>query len=86
MLGDSIGASSAAPTFFDPMTHFNGYKMKEMLIDGGVIFNNPAMYAYEMARILKKKKNIRVLSLGTGEKPHDPFPAPLKINKLTWMG
>jgi len=55
-LGDATGASSAAPTFFDPKTHYDGYNMKELLIDGGVIFNNPAMYAYEFARIFKKKK------------------------------
>lgn len=84
-LGDATGASSAAPTFFDPKTYFNGYNMKELLIDGGVIFNNPGLYAYEFARILKGKENIRVLSLGTGEKPFKKFTDPLGITKLTWM-
>jgi len=84
-LGDATGASSAAPTFFDPRTNYDGYNMKELLIDGGVIFNNPGMYAYEFARILKQKKNIRVLSLGTGEKPFKKFSKPLSINKATWL-
>lgn len=84
-LGDATGASSAAPTFFDPKTQYDGYNMKELLIDGGTIFNNPAMYAYEFARIIKGKKNIRVLSLGTGEKPFKEFKNPLGITKATWF-
>jgi len=54
-LGTATGASSAAPTFFDPKTHINSFKMKEMQIDGGIICNNPALYAYEFARLLLKK-------------------------------
>lgn len=36
------------------------------MIDGGVICNNPAFYAYETAKSLRGKKNIRIMSLGTG--------------------
>lgn len=36
------------------------------MIDGGVICNNPAFYAYETARSLRGKDNIRIMSLGTG--------------------
>jgi len=42
-----------------------------MQIDGGIIGNNPAFYAYEMAKNFYKASDIRVLSLGTGEKPYD---------------
>jgi hypothetical protein len=38
----------------------------EDLIDGAVICNNPALFAYQHAKYLKGKKNIRVLSIGTG--------------------
>ena len=47
---EATGASSAAPTFFDPKTHIDGYGFSELLIDGGVICNDPAMYAYQMAK------------------------------------
>lgn len=39
------------------------------MIDGGLIANSPALIAYEMATQLNKKKNIRMLSLGTGLGP-----------------
>lgn len=67
-IGNATGASSAAPTYFDPKVQKNSYGLTELQIDGGIICNNPALYAYQMASSLKGKKNIRVLSLGTGEK------------------
>ena len=66
-IGDATGASSAAPTFFDPKTQIDGYGFTELQIDGGVICNNPAMYAYQMAKDMHSKKNVRVMSLGTAE-------------------
>ena len=41
--------------------------MNETLIDGGLICNTPSLYAYQMAKNLLDKPNIRLLSLGTGE-------------------
>jgi predicted acylesterase/phospholipase RssA len=49
-VGNATGASSAAPTFFDPKVNTDGYGFVEMQIDGGIICNNPALYAYEMAK------------------------------------
>ena len=69
VIGLATGGSSAAPTFFDPKVVIDGYGYTEYLIDGGVICNNPALYAYQMARELHDKQKVRVLSLGTGEKP-----------------
>lgn len=46
VIGEATAASSAAPTYFDPRIDVNKYGMIEILIDGGVICNNPAMYAY----------------------------------------
>lgn len=65
----ATGASSAAPTYFKPKDRVNGYQMQEFQIDGGVICNNPALYSYYMAKALKKKPNVRLLTLGTGLKP-----------------
>jgi patatin-like phospholipase/acyl hydrolase len=49
--------------------------MKEILIDGGIICNNPSMYAYQMAYYFHGRRNIRVLSLGTGEKEFEKIDA-----------
>ena len=68
-IGNATGASSAAPTFFDPKQQINGYGLKELQIDGGIICNNPALYAYQFAKIFNKKTKTRILSLGTGENP-----------------
>jgi patatin-like phospholipase/acyl hydrolase len=67
-VGNATGASSAAPTYFDPKVNENAFGIKELVIDGGIIANNPALYAYELARSLKGHEKIRVLSIGTGEK------------------
>lgn len=45
-IGNATGASSAAPTYFDPKVQKNAYGLTEMQIDGGIICNNPALYAY----------------------------------------
>lgn len=63
----AVAASSSAPIYFDPRSDIDGYGFKENLIDGGVICNNPSLYAYMMASYLKNKRNLRLLSLGTGE-------------------
>ena len=72
-MSEATGASSAAPTFFDPKVSTNKLGLTELQIDGGIICNNPALYAYQMAKILNKKKDIRLLSLGTGEKTFTPY-------------
>ena len=60
------GGSGAAPFYFDPEIITNGYGYTESLVDGGIICNNPALYAYSIARNFKDKKKIRLVSLGTG--------------------
>jgi len=45
------------------------YKLTtELQIDGGVICNNPGLYAYYMAKEFHNHSKIRLVSLGTGEK------------------
>ena len=62
-----MAASSSAPIYFDPKRRTNRYNMNETLIDGGLICNTPSLYAYQMAKHLLDKPEIRLLSLGTGE-------------------
>lgn len=68
-LKDIARATSAAPTYFEPLNLQN----KGTFVDGGVAANNPAMCAYvEVLKLLKKEgidpesKKIIVVSLGTG--------------------
>jgi len=72
-MSNMTGASSAAPTFFTPKIEKNGYGLIEYQIDGGIICNNPALYAFNIAMMLRKEKKIRVMSLGTGAKTFTPL-------------
>lgn len=84
-IGNATAASSAAPTFFDPRVQVDRYGLvTELQIDGGVICNNPGLYAYYMARNLRGHKKIRLLSLGTGEIPFVKKD-PEDMNKLSYI-
>ena len=80
-IANATAASAAAPTFFYPKVANDRYGMRQTLIDGGLICNNPAMYASMMAKHLLFHKKIRVLSLGTGEKFFDPKKDRTNFNK-----
>ncbi len=59
-------ATSAAPTYFSPI-EYEG----DLLVDGGVIANNPALYAYFEAKMLYPNcKKFHVLSISTGGAHH----------------
>lgn len=61
-------ATSAAPTYFEPLAvPISGHDKPLALVDGGVFANNPAMCAYAEARRLMGDEQVTVLSLGTGE-------------------
>jgi uncharacterized protein len=61
-------ATSAAPTYFEPLPLEWGPHGKRAFIDGGVHSNNPAMCAYvEAMKIHPEEKDFLVVSLGTGE-------------------
>jgi uncharacterized protein len=61
-------ATSAAPTYFEPLPLTWGPHGERAFIDGGVHSNNPAMCAYVEARKTHPEENdFLVLSLGTGE-------------------
>jgi len=42
-------ASSSAPNYFLPKKHINGNGVEELLVDGGIIANNPSMFAFILA-------------------------------------
>ena len=59
-------ATSAAPTYFSPI-EYKG----EVLVDGGVIANNPALYAYFEAKTLYPEcEKFHILSISTGGAYH----------------
>ena len=69
LMRDVARATSAAPTYFEPLeTQFNVLSdepLFETLVDGGVFANNPAMCAYAEVR-RRHNGDILVVSLGTG--------------------
>ena len=59
-------ATSAAPTFFSPC-EYSG----KLLVDGGVIANNPTLYAYfEAKKLYPDCKRFHILSISTGGSYH----------------
>jgi patatin-like phospholipase/acyl hydrolase len=68
LMRDVARATSAAPTFFEPLQLTWGPHGERAFIDGGVHSNNPAMSAYvEATKIHPEEKDFLVVSLGTGE-------------------
>lgn len=84
-VGNATGASSAAPTFFNPKLQINGYGLTELQIDGGIICNNPALYAYQLATLMHNKKKVRILSLGTGENPFNKITSKYGWSKTSYL-
>jgi uncharacterized protein len=64
---DAARATSAAPTYFEPVKMVVNGENK-VLIDGGIFINTPSVSAYvEALRIFPDEKEFLVVSLGTGE-------------------
>jgi len=84
-VANATGASSAAPLYFEPKLQTNEYGLVELQIDGGVICNNPSLYAYQLAKQLRDKKRMRVLSIGTGEKSFTPWESAEEFTKVDYL-
>ena len=52
---DAVAGSSSVPMGFDPKPYVNKFNITEELIDGMVMCNSPALYAYEIAANLRDK-------------------------------
>lgn len=99
-LRDIGRATSAAPTFFEPVLVRPLKGNSKAFIDGGVFANNPVMCAYAEARNIAfsevlqdvrkpdfpTAKNMLILSIGTGEvkKPY-PYQEFKNAGVLKWM-
>jgi patatin-like phospholipase/acyl hydrolase len=66
LCAEASRATSAAPTYFEPV-NLQWAEQSRTLIDGGVFINSPAVSAYAEARKLFPDEPIAMLSLGTGE-------------------
>jgi patatin-like phospholipase/acyl hydrolase len=73
LIADATGASSSVPAVFKPKILRDGFFNTNYLIDGGLIANNPGLYAYMLSKYLSKKidkgDRIRMLSFSTGIAP-----------------
>uniref|UniRef100_A0A914D0K3 PNPLA domain-containing protein n=1 Tax=Acrobeloides nanus TaxID=290746 RepID=A0A914D0K3_9BILA len=78
---DAVMATSSAPTYFAPY-EINGHSF----VDGGVQANNPIMEAYREAttKYGAQRKNVFVLSLGTGDYVPDPVHPEASRKLLFW--
>lgn len=65
-LRQAARATSAAPTYFEPL-RLTVDQRDCALVDGGVFINNPAVSGYAEARKVFPNDDYFVLSLGTGE-------------------
>jgi patatin-like phospholipase/acyl hydrolase len=69
LLREAVRATSAAPTFFEPVVvnSLSKPSVRRVLIDGGVFVNNPAMCAFvEALKLGATIETMRVVSIGTG--------------------
>ena len=72
LVRDLLRGSSAAPTYFETARIYSlgSEKKKYVLVDGGMVANDPTLCAYSEAITFKKVsgiKNMMILSLGTGK-------------------
>lgn len=66
LVRDAGRATSAASTYFPPLV-----KDGQILVDGGVVANNPSLYAYlEAKKLYPNCKKFHLLSLSTGGRNH----------------
>ena len=60
---DATEGSASAPIYFSPKVLGT-----QVLVDGGLIANNPALYAYLLSRFgwNQTEQDIRIVTIGTG--------------------
>lgn len=85
-LVDAARATSAAPTYFEPVQIAVSHQTKT-LIDGGVFMNTPCVSAYaEALRIYPNEREFLVVSLGTGEQTRTiPYDQARNWGAIEWL-
>lgn len=88
-------ATSAGPTFFQPLIYEDPQQRVHRCVDGGLIANDPAFVAYtDSLRMLANARgdpsDILLVSLGTGAPPNGATPeaedVPRLVDRRTWLG
>lgn len=63
---EAVVASSSLLMYYDPYKMQLGLENQEVLVDGAIIAQNPSFYSLIMAKEFKKKKFVKVVSIGSG--------------------
>ena len=85
LCAEASRATSAAPTYFEPV-NLQWAAFSATLIDGGVFINSPAVSAYAEACKLFPDEPIAMLSLGTGELTRPiPYDAAKTWGSALWI-
>jgi patatin-like phospholipase/acyl hydrolase len=75
-------ATSAAPTYFEPLFFRHEEQLEELVfVDGGIFANNPAMCAFAQAKHGRLETDVLLMSLGTGSQTR-----PLPVEELRHWG
>lgn len=86
-LWESVLASSAAPTYFEPIEIIKN-EQSICLTDGGLPINNPSISSYIEMRKINNKNAVNLLSIGTGY-THNPseytWAKVKKWGKIKWI-
>lgn len=61
-----LSAATATPGFFPPVTFDYDKSQNQILIDGGIENNNPALYAIKQALPILARKKVLIVIVGTG--------------------
>jgi len=83
-MSKATGGSSAAPVYFEPQQLQDMYGLEQLVIDGGIIGNNPALFSYMMQSKIQKKAPIRIVSIGTGVAEVNKVDAD-SITRFNWL-
>ena len=88
-LRDIAGATSAAPTFFEPKKIINKHNNEITYeVDGGIYANNPIALVSALIRKSNPDiplKNITIISIGTGKMKMDPYKKLKNYGIIDWL-
>lgn len=88
ILRNAAQCSAAAPVFFPPKIIIedisNSSSREHVMVDGGIIANNPSLFAYEYVQNILGHKKVRILSLGTGGAASEDVESFWKESTLSW--